>query len=94
MPRKLTIKYYVEPDPAALARRAAQYFVEMVAEAVEASGRARIAISGGSTPKAAFQLLADPESALARIACRGKTSTSSGWTSAAFPPTTPTATTA
>lgn len=60
MPRKLTIKYYVEPDSAALARRAAQYLVEMVSEAAEANGRARIAISGGSTPKAAFQLLADP----------------------------------
>lgn len=56
----LRIKYYVEPDAGALARRAAQYFVEMAGEAVAARGRARIAISGGSTPKAAFQLLADP----------------------------------
>ncbi len=60
MPRKLRIKYYVEPDAAALARRAAQYFVEMVGEAVADRGRARVAISGGSTPRAAFQLLADP----------------------------------
>ncbi len=60
MRRKLTIKYYVEPDPAALARRAAHHFVEMISEATEANDRARIAISGGSTPKAAFQLLADP----------------------------------
>jgi len=60
MRRKLTIKYYVEPDPAALARRAAHHFVEMVSEAAEANDRARIAISGGNTPKAAFQLLADP----------------------------------
>ena len=60
MTRQLQIKYYVEPDAAALARRAAQYFVEMAGEAVEARGRARIAISGGTTPKAAFQLLADP----------------------------------
>ena len=59
MHRKLHIKYYVEPDPAALARRAAQYFTEMVGEAVADQNRARIAISGGSTPKAAFQLLAD-----------------------------------
>jgi 6-phosphogluconolactonase len=58
--KKLQIKYYVEPDPAALARRAVEYFVEMAGEAVEAQGRARIAISGGSTPKAAFELLADP----------------------------------
>jgi len=60
MARKLRIKYYVEPDAAALARHAAQYFVEMAGEAAEAHGRARIAISGGSTPKAAFQLLGDP----------------------------------
>jgi 6-phosphogluconolactonase len=32
----------------------------MAGEAVEAHGRARIAISGGSTPRAAFELLADP----------------------------------
>ncbi len=60
MHRKLHIKYYVEPDTAALARRAAQYFTEMVSEAVADQNHARIAISGGSTPKAAFQLLADP----------------------------------
>ena len=56
----MKIKYYVEPDPEALARRAAQYFLEMAGEAVQARGRARIAISGGSTPKATFALLADP----------------------------------
>jgi 6-phosphogluconolactonase len=59
MPRKLSIKYYVEPDAAALARRSAQYFAEMIEEAVADRGRARIAISGGSTPRAAFELLAD-----------------------------------
>jgi 6-phosphogluconolactonase len=58
--RRLHIKYYVEPDPAALARRAAQYFLEMTTEAVQAQGHARIAISGGSTPKTTFALLADP----------------------------------
>jgi 6-phosphogluconolactonase len=60
MPPKLRINYYVEPDAAALARRAAQYVTEMVGEAVAARGRARVAVSGGSTPKAAFELLADP----------------------------------
>ena len=60
MSKILRVKYYVEPDAAALAQRAAQYFVEMAGEAVEAFGRARIAISGGSTPQAAFELLADP----------------------------------
>ena len=56
----LKIKYYVEPDAAALARRAAQYFVEMAGEAMDYGKRARIALSGGSTPKAAFEMLADP----------------------------------
>jgi 6-phosphogluconolactonase len=60
MPQNLKIRYYVEPNPEALARRAAQYFAEMASEAVAAHGRARIAVSGGSTPKAAFALLADP----------------------------------
>jgi 6-phosphogluconolactonase len=60
MPQELKIVYYVEPDAAALARRAAQYFVEQVERAAAARGRARIAISGGSTPKATFTLLADP----------------------------------
>jgi 6-phosphogluconolactonase len=59
MPKKLRIEYFVEPDAAALARRAAQHFVEVAAQAAAARGRARIAISGGSTPKVAFALLAD-----------------------------------
>ena len=59
MPKRLSIKYYVEPDPAALAHRAAQYLVEMAGEAVSGNGRARIAISGGSTPMAAFRLMGD-----------------------------------
>lgn len=59
MSRKLRIKYYVEQDACALAQRAAKYLVEMVTEAVDARGQARIAVSGGSTPKAAFHLLAD-----------------------------------
>lgn len=57
---KLTVCYFVEPNPAALSRHAARHFVEMAEEAVAARGRVRIAISGGSTPKAAFQLLSDP----------------------------------
>lgn len=60
MSRKSRINYFVEPDGAALACRAAQYFLEMAQEAVDAQGQVRIAISGGSTPKAAFKLLADP----------------------------------
>ena len=60
MPQKLRIEYFVEPDAAALARRAARHFADLTAKAAATRGRARIAISGGSTPKAAFELLADP----------------------------------
>jgi len=60
MPSNLKIEYIVEPDNAALARRAAEQFVAVAEQAAAKRGRARIAISGGSTPKAAFQLLVDP----------------------------------
>ena len=89
MARKLRIKYYVEPDAAALAGRAAQYMTEMAGEAVADSGRARIAISGGSTPKAVFETLADPTLPWHSRMPWG----SIGSTNAAFLPTTPKATT-
>jgi len=60
LPQRLTIEYFVEPDPESLSRRAVQYFVEKIQKAAAARGRARVAISGGSTPKAAFALMADP----------------------------------
>jgi 6-phosphogluconolactonase len=60
MPQSLRVIYYVVPDAAALAARAAREFVEAAERAVAARGAARIAISGGSTPKATFALMADP----------------------------------
>ena len=60
MPGKLKIEYFVEADAAALAARAARHFIEAAEAAVAARGVARIAISGGSTPKVAFGMLADP----------------------------------
>jgi 6-phosphogluconolactonase len=57
---KLRIVYSVAADAAALAARAAAYFAERSAAAARERGLARIAISGGSTPKAAFALLGDP----------------------------------
>ena len=60
MPSQLKIEYMVEPDAQALARRAAEHFVQVAEDAAAKRGRARISLSGGSTPKAAFQLLADP----------------------------------
>ena len=60
MPQPLKIIYRVAPDAQSLAQLAAQHFAEQAERAIAARGQARIAISGGTTPKAAFQLLADP----------------------------------
>lgn len=57
---KLRIEYKVVADAAALAAVAAERFTSAAETAAAERGRARIAISGGSTPKAAFGLLADP----------------------------------
>lgn len=60
MANKPPNRLFIASDSAALARRAAREFVEAAEEAVAARGRARIAISGGTTPRSAFELLADP----------------------------------
>ncbi|RRA47702.1 6-phosphogluconolactonase [Acidipila sp. EB88] len=60
MAKRLEVTYRVYEDGTALAHAAAKHFAERVAQSVEKRGRARIAISGGSTPKATFALLADP----------------------------------
>jgi 6-phosphogluconolactonase len=49
------------PDSDAAARAAAEEFVRAAGEAVAARGRFSVALSGGSTPKKVFQLLATPE---------------------------------
>src|SRR6204780_3828357 len=59
MAQNLKVVYSVEPNAAALARRAAEFFVVEAEKAVAARGVARIAISGGSTPKAAFATLGE-----------------------------------
>jgi 6-phosphogluconolactonase len=48
----------VLPDPAAIAAEAAERIVHAADEALALSGRFHIALSGGSTPKLLFQLLA------------------------------------
>lgn len=48
------------PTPTALAAGAAEAFVTAAAAAVEARGRFVVALSGGSTPKALYALLAEP----------------------------------
>ena len=47
-------------SPADVARAAAQYFVEQCKESVARSNGFAVALSGGSTPKLLYQLLADP----------------------------------
>jgi 6-phosphogluconolactonase len=60
MPRPATVTYRVFASPAATACAAAQLFSETASKAATDRGSARIAISGGTTPKSMFQLLADP----------------------------------
>jgi 6-phosphogluconolactonase len=60
MPRPVTVIYRVLPTPAATAQAGAQLFLDAALKAAKARGVARIAISGGTTPKTMFALLADP----------------------------------
>jgi len=53
--------YFVSPTAEAVAEAAAALFASAAIAAVQARGVARIAISGGSTPKRMFTILADPE---------------------------------
>jgi 6-phosphogluconolactonase len=59
MARSVTVTYKVWPTPAEVAGAAAELFAASAAAAVEARGAARVAVSGGTTPKAMFALLAD-----------------------------------
>ena len=61
MAKHLQVTYRVSEDGVALAHAAAEHFAARVKEVVAKRGRARIAISGGSTPKATFALLADTD---------------------------------
>ena len=60
MAQTTEVLYYVDASLDAVNRRAAQYFVDGIRAAATTRGKARIAISGGNTPKPAFALLADP----------------------------------
>ena len=59
MPRPVSVSYWVSPTTEDLAASAAEFFATAVSAAVEARGVARVAISGGTTPKKMFALLAD-----------------------------------
>lgn len=60
MGRKISVEYRVYEGADALSRAAADHFLETAQAAVAARGRARIAISGGNTPRRTFELLANP----------------------------------
>jgi 6-phosphogluconolactonase len=53
-------RFTVLPDPASVATAAADRFVEVVGAAAEARGVARVALSGGGTPKQVYPLLLEP----------------------------------
>jgi 6-phosphogluconolactonase len=59
MAEKTEVIYYVDTSAEAGSRRAAQYLTDRIVAATHARGKARIAISGGNTPKRMFALLAD-----------------------------------
>ena len=54
-----TPEFSISADADALAREAAQRFVAAASAAIAARGRFTVALSGGSTPKALFALLAE-----------------------------------
>ena len=59
MARAVTVTYKVWQTAAEVAGAAAELFASTAAAAVAARGVARVAVSGGGTPKAMFALLAD-----------------------------------
>jgi 6-phosphogluconolactonase len=60
MSKKIAVEYRVCENQEALSRAAAEHFTEGIQAAIAARGIARIAISGGGSPKPVFALLADP----------------------------------
>lgn len=60
MPRKTEVEYRVYDGADALSRAAADHFLVTAQNAAKTNGVARIAISGGNTPKRTFELMANP----------------------------------
>lgn len=63
MPKPVTVTCEIWKTPAEVAQASALLFAAKVEAAVANRGVARVAISGGSTPQAMFQLLSDPDAA-------------------------------
>ncbi|HET8926131.1 MAG TPA: 6-phosphogluconolactonase [Candidatus Acidoferrum sp.] len=55
------------PDAAAVARRAAQEFVQVAVAAVRAKGSFAVALSGGSTPKALYSLMVNDQTLRSQV---------------------------
>jgi 6-phosphogluconolactonase len=51
-------EFRIYPDAASLARAAAEHFINLATEAIAARGQFVVALSGGSTPRATYALLA------------------------------------
>jgi 6-phosphogluconolactonase len=60
MAKTTQVEYRIYDGADALSRAAAEHFLKTAQAAAAARGKARIAISGGSTPKRTFGLLANP----------------------------------
>ncbi len=59
--KSLNPEIVILPDRAALAREAAARFISLAQQAIAARGRFSVALSGGSTPRVLYVLLASPE---------------------------------
>jgi 6-phosphogluconolactonase len=55
----VSARVVVVPDARALARRAAERILELTRAAVKARGTCSVALAGGSTPRATYEVLAD-----------------------------------
>lgn len=67
MAKKIAVEYRVYDGPDALAYAAAEHFLEQAQQAVAARGKVRVAVSGGSTPKRTFALLANPREKFLKV---------------------------
>jgi 6-phosphogluconolactonase len=62
MLQTIEVSYFAYPDSGSVAHQAALHLVERIELAVNERGIARVALSGGSTPRLMLELLADPAS--------------------------------
>lgn len=61
MPKTTKIHYFIKQDFESLSLAAADWIATAVEQAIASRGTARIAISGGTTPKRTFELLGDAD---------------------------------